>query len=338
MRKPLTRVAAVALAAVVLAGTPSRAEIQRRTPIVVAVEKTRQGIVTVKVSKAVRWGTKEVVGSGVIVDERGYLITNHHVVAGADRIAVHLHDGTVLKGTVHTEDAGHDLAILRVAPKKGLKALTFGPGSDLMVGETVIAVGNPFGYTNTVSTGIISALGREVRMPGEVVLSDLIQTNASINQGNSGGPLLNINGEVIGINVAIREGAQGIAFAINADTVQAVLSRHLSARRVASLHHGLVCREQVKPEGKDRQKVIVERVADSSPAARAGLKKGDVILTVADRSIRNRFDVERALWGFKAGDKVETVVLRDGRPTKVVLTLAGPAAAATAAALPRPHR
>jgi serine protease Do len=323
MREAHKHAVVVALALLVVggAGTEGKAQYSRRTPIVEAVEKTRKGIVTLKVTKATGYGRREVVGTGVIVDERGYLVTNCHVVAAAERIAAHLYDGTVLRATAHTEVPSRDLAILKVsAAKKALQALTFGPGSDLMVGETVIAVGNPFGYTNTVSTGIISALGREVTV-NEHTLTNLIQTNASINPGNSGGPLLNVNGELIGINVALREGAQNIAFALNADTVKAVLSRHLSASKVARVGHGLTCREVVASEGRARQKVVVDKVAARSPAAKAGVQKGDVILKVADRAVQNRFDVERALWGYKAGDKVEAAILRGGKETRVALTL-----------------
>jgi serine protease Do len=324
MWKRLCRAAVVALVGALLggAGTESRAQYSRRTPIVEAVQKTRHSITTIKVDRRGSWGRKEVVGTGVIVDERGYIVTNCHVVTGCEAVAIKLADGSEWAARIHVEDPSHDLAILRVSTKKPLQALRFGPGSDLMVGETVIAVGHPFGYTNTVSTGIISALDREITMPSGDTLTNLIQTNASINPGNSGGPLLNINGELIGINVALREGAQGIAFALNADTVKQVLSRHLSARNIAHLNHGLACREVVQEEGEARQQVVVEGVADSSPAARAGLKRGDVLVKVGDRLVWNRFDVERALWSYKPGDKVEAAVLRGGKETHVALTLA----------------
>jgi serine protease Do len=303
------------------AGTESKAQYSRRTPIVDAVQKTRDSIVTIKVEKRINWGRKEIVGTGVIVDERGYVVTNQHVVAEADRLIVHLANGTEVAAEVLNEDAQHDLAILKLAGRRKLPALRFGPASDLMVGETVIAIGHPFGYTNTVSTGIVSALDREVSMPSGEILRGLIQTNASINPGNSGGPLLNINGEVIGINVALRPEAQGIAFALNADMVQAVLSRHLSARRVARVGHGLVCREVVADEGPSRQRVVVDRMTDQGPASRAGLKPGDVLLRLGEQAVANRFDVERALWGYRPGDAVEASVLRDGKETRVALTL-----------------
>jgi serine protease Do len=217
----------------------------------------------------------------------------------------------------------YDLAILRVTPKKKLTALTFGPGSDLLVGETIIAVGNPYGYANSVSTGIISALGREIEMPSGETLTNLIQHNASLNPGNSGGPLLNINGEVIGINVALREGAQGISFALNADTVKRALRTNLSALKVSKVGHGLKCDEKVLPKGAQRQKVVVTGVA--GPAAKAGLKKGDVIVRLGTVAVCNRFDVERALWGYKAGDTIEAAISRDGKLTRLSLPLTGPA-------------
>jgi serine protease Do len=303
-------------------GTEARAQYSRRTPIVEAVQKTRGSIVTIKVEKRGNWGRKETVGTGVIVDERGYALTNCHVIAGAERVAAVLFDGTELQAQVLTEDGQHDLAILRLPSKPRYQALAFGPGSDLMVGETVLVVGHPLGYTNSVSTGIISALDREIPMPRGEVLTKVIQTSASINPGNSGGPLLNINGELIGIVVALREGAQGIAFAINADTAQQVVSHHLSAARMGGVAHGLVCRVKVEPEGKVHQRVVVEQVAQSSPAARAGLKDGDVLLKLAHRPVSNCFDVERAFWGLHDGDTIEADVVRDGKVVTVAMTLA----------------
>ncbi len=326
------RCAAVAALVVVLGGAAAiQAQYSRRTPIVEAVQKTRPSVVTIKVIKEGQWGSKEIVGTGVIIDERGYVVTNRHVVGHAQSLTVHLADGSAVRASVHTEDPRHDLAIVRLQGGRKYPALGFAPASDLMVGETVIAVGHPFGYTNTVSTGIVSALGREITMPEGEVLTGLIQTNASINPGNSGGPLLNINGELIGINVALREGAQGIAFALNADTVQAVLSKHLSAANVSHVDHGLACREVVG-EGKARQRVVVEAVAGSSAAAKAGLKKGDVLVKVGERAVSNRFDLERALWGYKAGDHVEAAVLRQGKETRIALTLTGSGDAEVASA------
>jgi serine protease Do len=303
-------------------GAQARAGTARRTAIVEAVEKTRAGIVALKVAKADGYGgSRESTGTGIIVDERGYVITSAHVVTRASRLRVCLVDGTELAAKILVAESTTDLAILRVQARQRLHPLPLGPGSDLMVGETVIAVGHPYGYGHTVSRGIISAVGREIPMPSGEVLANLIQIDASINPGNSGGPLLNINGEVIGINAAMRDGAQGIAFAINVDTVKAMLTRHLGSQAIAGTQHGLKCAERVLSDGSPRQRVVVSAVAEDTPAGRAGLREGDEILRVGDRSLENRFDLERALWDHKPGESVTLAILRQGEEQAIKLTL-----------------
>lgn len=292
----------------------------RETPFVVAVRKTRDSIVTLKVSKP--GASRDTTGTGVIVDERGYVITNSHVIRGAEKIRVILTDGTSCTAEVDFVEADYDLAALKIKTDKKLKALRLAPASDVMVGEYVIAVGHPFGYTNTVSTGIVSATGREIEMPSGVTLKNLIQITAAINPGNSGGPLLNVNGELIGINVALRQDAQGIAFALNADMVQEVLSKKLSASKVGGVKHGLDCKIDVQgAAGPRRAVVVVKEVADGTPAAAAGIREGDKIIRLGDYSVGNRFDVERALWGRKAEDKVKLTVLRAGIEMNVDMPL-----------------
>src|SRR5208282_6705147 len=179
-------------------------------------------------------------GSGVIVDSRGYILTNHHVVDRVQGIAVQLYDGKTYSATVLQFDPVLDLAVIKIDPVSPLTAVEIGTSSDLMIGESVITIGNAFGYENTVSVGIISALHRDVTLSDEQVYRNLVQTDASINPGNSGGPLININGELIGINVAVRAGAQGIGFALPIDEVKRVAAEMLSTRRIASTWHGLV--------------------------------------------------------------------------------------------------
>jgi serine protease Do len=324
MRRVHPRVALLGALLTVLgggAGTEARAQYPRRTPIVEAVQKTRSSIVAIKAEKKGSRGSNEkIVGTGVIVDPRGYVITNCHVVAATVRVSVCLADGAEMATQVVSEDAASDLAVLRVQSNKSLDALPLGTSSDLMVGETVIAVGHPYGYTHTVSTGIVSAVGREITMPTGEVLSNLIQTNVGINPGNSGGPLLNINGELIGINVALREGAQGIAFAINADTVKQVLSQRLSALRVSGINHGLTCSESLA-DGPRHQRLVVQEVASKTPAADAGLRRGDEIIRVAEIAVTNRFDVERAFWSRKPGEQLAVTVIRAGKELHVNLKL-----------------
>jgi serine protease Do len=295
----------------------------RRNPITEAVQKTKAAIVTVKVPRP--GGGKDLVGTGVVIDERGIIVTNRHVVGACKDPKVRLKDGTTVTAEVVFAEARWDLAALRIRTEEKLAALPVGDSDDLLVGETVIAIGHPFGYTNTVSTGIVSALDREIDMNGET-LTGLIQTNASINPGNSGGPLLNINGELIGINCALRSEAQGIAFAIPAATVKSVLQKLMSAERISGVNHGLTCRDKVLSETGDRQRVVVA----SFPGE--GLKAGDEIRAIGARTVRNSFDVERALWDAKPGDTVKLKVQRQGKALEVELTLAASHGAGSKAA------
>ena len=279
--------------------------------VVEVVEKTQPSIAMIRVP-----GPKgnDLVGTGVIVDERGYIVTNRHVVGANRHVEVRLHDGTRLAGEVVMNEPRWDLAVVRVSTDIKLVALPLAPTDDLMVGEDVVAIGHPFGYANTVSSGIVSAIHREITLPTGAKIHGLIQTDASINPGNSGGPLFNINGELIGINVAIREQAQGIAFAINASMVKAVLSQHFSALRVAGVDHGLKYEEKTLAQTGDRQSVVVK-------TASANLHAGDRIVAVAGRQIANTFDVERALWETKPGQEVALKVVRQGKELEVSLTL-----------------
>ncbi len=329
--RPFQRVCAAVLVATVLVpfssatdkiATPSPTN-SRSTPIVEAVKKTRAGVVDIRIPQP--QGLKDLIGSGVIVDESGLIVTNRHVTAGKKYVGVRLFDGTELKGEVVAADSDLDLAIIRVKTTKKLTALPLGTVDDMMVGETVLAFGSPFGYAATVSRGIISALNREINMPNDVLMTGLIQHDAPINPGNSGGPLVNINAEVIGINVAMRDGAQNIAFAINASTVQGFLNKY--SKRVSKIEHGLKVEEKVVAETGDRQRVVVKN------AAHAELKSGDEIRTIADRRVGNTFDIERALWHTQPGQKVEFKVVRQGREMTVMVTLEASNGAGSAAAV-----
>jgi serine protease Do len=314
IRKSLIQVSALTMAWA-LAWPVAAAEgppFPRRNPIVLAVQKTRDGVVSVRAPRAGRG----LAGTGVIVDEHGYVITNAHVVGASGAVKIRMADGTDTDGHIVATDTALDLAIVRIQSGRRHKALKLAPVHDLMVGETVIAIGHPFGFTNTVSTGIISALNRSITMPSGNVVSGLIQTDASINPGNSGGPLLNINGELIGINVALREGARGIAFAINADTVCTFLRRHLSALKIAGIRHGLNFRDVALSKEDPHQSVVVVVTAASV------MKAGDQIVAVGACPVANTFDVERALWDSKPGQTVAVKVVRQGREMTVSLLLA----------------
>ena len=188
-------------------------------------------------------------GTGVVLDPRGYVLTNHHVVEGVREIKVTLFDGQSLIARLVAHDPVTDLAIIKVPLERPLPLIPIGTSRDLMEGEEVIAVGNAYGYEHTVTRGIISALHRTVQVTDTQTYADLIQTDASINPGNSGGPLLNIDGEMIGVNVAVRVGAQGIGFAIPVDKATEVAARLLSAERRGGLWHGIVVEETNSSRG-----------------------------------------------------------------------------------------
>ncbi len=325
MRCPWTVLAAVAL---LLASTPAwaaDAEEGRRTPIVKAIESTRDSVVNIHGQKFVPNSYDESagelkrvngMGTGVIVDPRGYVVTNYHVVEGVRRIEVTLSSGKTTSATLVSHDPRTDLAVIKVAHDRPLPVMTIGTSSDLMIGETVLALGNAYGYEHTVTRGIVSALHRDVEVSRTQRYDDLIQTDASINPGNSGGPLLNINGEMIGVNVAVRAGAQGIGFAIPVDRVLEVVAALLSVERVDRTWHGIVSRVD------GERGVIVETVHSRSPAESVGVKAGDVITQIGETPVARPLDIERGLLGHRAGDSVSVTVMRAGAEEKLDLSLA----------------
>jgi serine protease Do len=296
----------------------------RRTPIVVAVESQRDAVVNIHGQKLVSSGDGEGgelrrvngMGTGVVLDPRGYIVTNYHVVEGVKRIEVTLASGRTVAASLISHDPRTDLAVIKLDVGQPLPVARIGTSSDLMIGETVLALGNAYGYEHTVTRGIISALHRNVEVSRTQRYDDLIQTDASINPGNSGGPLLNIDGEVIGINVAVRAGAQGIGFAIPIDKVLDVVSQLLSVERIAHTWHGLVVR------GDGRQGAVVEAVHRRSPAACVGVRAGDRIKRIGDMAITHQLDVERALLGRKPGDRVPVTVVRAGGEEQIELAVA----------------
>jgi len=218
------------------------------------------------------------VGSGFLIHSDGYIVTNAHVVDRAAESKVTLADGTELMAEEVAIDSRNDLAVLKVKARRPLPYLKMGRSDDLMQGETVIAIGNPLGYQHTVTTGVISALNRELRFDETHVYSDLIQIDASINPGNSGGPLLNILGELIGINTAIRGDAQNIGFAIPVDHLREILPVMLDVERLRRVEFGIHFDGQAarnQPPG-----ALIRRVDSDTPAAQAGVRPGDRLVAI----------------------------------------------------------
>ncbi len=312
----------------------------RHTPVVDVVRRARDSVVNIHSERTVLGDKTPAellalapsqnringMGTGVVIDPRGYIITNQHVVEDVNLIRVRLGDGTPCSARVLARDAETDLALLKIDAGKPLPVMPLGTATDLMVGETVIAVGNAYGYEHTVTVGVVSAVKRDVTLNKEMSYKALIQTDASINPGNSGGPLLNVHGDLVGVNVAIRAGAQGIGFAIPVDTMIRVAADMLRSRQRDGGWHGLVCRDvvgegdPVRP-GTLSRKLVVDRAEAGSPAAKAGLQRGDVVTQVGDVAVLCVLDLERGLLERKPGDAVAVVVRRDGAEKRLELTL-----------------
>ena len=303
----------------------------RKTPITEAIRKVQPSVVSISSEKKAasnsRWPfTHEEnqrprvsgMGTGVLIDGRGYILTNQHVVDKVQGIEVHLADGTVLPARLIQQDEAMDIAMLKVDAGRPLPAVTIGTSADLMVGEQVITIGNAFGYEGTTSVGIISQINRNVTLADDQVYRNLIQTDACINPGNSGGPLINIDGELIGINVAVRAGAQGIGFALPIDDVKRVAVEMISTRRIAGAWHGLVTGETTVGDGRA---VVVSDVPANSPAAAAGLQRGDVVVRIGDLPVTNSIDVERGLLDSRPGVKSDVLIRRGGQEKHLALDM-----------------
>jgi serine protease Do len=292
----------------------------RQTPVVEVVRRVRDAVVNIHSERTVRPATADEIfpntgspsrvngmGTGVLIDPRGYIVTNQHVVEDVALIRIRLADGTTSNARVVARDSECDLALLKIDVDRLLPTLPLGTTRDLMVGETVVAIGNAYGYEHTVTVGVVSAVSRDVSLNKEVSYKALIQTDASINPGNSGGPLLNLHGELIGVNVAIRAGAQGIGFAIPVDTMIRVAGRMLASRApygTARSRLGFSVKDEIHapPPGSSPgetaslRSVVVESVEQGGAANRAGLNRGDILLAVSETPIASSLDVERALF------------------------------------------
>jgi serine protease Do len=313
----------------------------RRTPIVAVAERVSPAVVNVSAESTVRepdpfFGgflgrarRAQSLGSGFLIDPNGIVVTNAHVVAGASRIVVATLDGRELQASVLGSDGDADLAVLKVAGKS-LPAVPLGSSADLMIGETVVAIGNPFGLAHSVTTGVLSARGRTVPSEaGQRVFTDFLQTDASINPGNSGGPLVNIAGQVIGINTAIVSGANGIGFAIPADRARRVVQDLLRFGELRPLWTGLRLLT-VDPELARQNDLatvhgaLVFRVYPDSPGALAGLAQGDVIVAVQGQPVTAREDVMTALYSLPEGTPIALRVERGKRALDVAVAPLAP--------------
>lgn len=257
-------------------------------------------------------------GSGVIVAPDGFVLTNSHVVGGAARVGVTTTDGRRLTARVVGDDPDTDLALVRVNEALTLPAAPLGDSKRLKRGQLVVAIGNPLGFESTVTTGVVSALGRSLRASTGRLIDDLIQTDAALNPGNSGGPLVSSGGEVIGINTAVILGAQGICFAIAANTAKFVLGELVRHGRVRRAFIGIAAQQTTLPRRvryeagvTQASAVMVGVVEPGSPAEKAGMQPGDIIVALDAEPVTGADDLVRLLTGDRIGRMVTLDVLRE---------------------------
>lgn len=329
------RVASCVLTAAALAGSlvgaggavaqsPTRhvADI-RETPVVLAIRRVSPAVVNIHGQKTVRntaagmagaegpdsFRQVNGMGTGVVIDPRGYVVTNYHVVEDVNDIRVTLANGQTTSAELVSARIRNDLALIKVHTDELLPTIPRGTSSDLMIGESVIAIGNAYGYVHTSTQGIISALHRDIPVNETQEYKDLIQISAGINPGNSGGPLLNIAGELIGVNVAVRVGAQQIAFAIPIDQVIEVVTDMIEQHNESRLLTGL----RATGGPRDGDGVTIANVSASSPAAREGLKPGDRVVRVGSQPVDDRLDFALAMLDSPPGQPLEISIERSGQ-------------------------
>ncbi len=267
-------------------------------------------------------------GSGFILSADGYIVTNHHVVGDVDEIKVTLLDGRTLDAELVGSYAAYDVAVIKVNAT-GLPYAVLGNSSDLWPGEWVVAIGNPHGFDHTVTAGIVSAINRNlssVQGAEDISQAELIQTDAAINSGNSGGPLLDMEGRVVGINTAIIPYAQGISFAVSIDSVKDAIQSLKSTGKYARpwigiWYYALSADAAAELDIEETAGIYVADVAEGGPAAKAGLKKGDVIKSFDGKSTEGKFNLSQEIREHEIGDKVKLSVIRNGKSLEISVTL-----------------
>ncbi len=329
---------AVSATANVATGTvASNVTINESSAVTNAVQKASPAVVVITSTVQGPRGSGQGVGSGMIFDSNGWILTNKHVVDGATSLQVRLADGSTYTGRVYGTDPLTDLAIVKI-DASGLPTVTIGSSSDLQIGQLAIAIGDPLGtFENTVTTGVVSGLGRQIQAGSSTDLSgeqlnNLIQTDAAINPGNSGGPLLNSAGEVIGINTAVAGSAQGIGFAIPIDVATPLMDQALGGQKLTRPWIGVYYRPVTKALA-DEQKLSTDSgaliesgngqpaVVPGGPADDGGLRAGDIIVAVDGQQVDTTHDLSSLVVPHRPGDRVTLTVNRDGQTLDLAVTL-----------------
>lgn len=295
--------------------------------VVSAVERVSPAVVHVGVKGERRGQVSQGMGSGVVISPDGLILTNNHVVDGAKEITISLAERRAIGARVIGRDADTDLAVLRAGTSDSLPSAQLANSKAVRPGQIAIAIGNPLGFESSVSAGIVSAVGRSLRAQNGRSIGDVIQTDAALNPGNSGGPLVSSSGQVIGINTAMINGAQGICFAIASNTVLYVLTQILAHGRVRRARIGIIGEQVGIPEAvayraglKQRRGVAIREAQAGSPADRAGLGAGDVIVQIDGEPVTGIDDVSRILDEQRIGKLVAIQALRQGTLVELKLT------------------
>ncbi|AQQ10093.1 putative periplasmic serine endoprotease DegP-like precursor [Sedimentisphaera cyanobacteriorum] len=320
------------LSAVMFAAVCTAQSYERVTPVVEAYKSAKDSIVNISGFHTVarpRRGSGDIfdffgprfapreyeqkkhdLGSGFVVHQDGYVVTNAHVVRGQEKVMLTFPDGKEYEARIISADEKKDIAFLKIQSEddEQFKAIQLGESCDLMIGETVIAVGNPFGFSSSVTEGIVSAKGRNIKVREGFWLRGLIQTSAAINPGNSGGPLLNINGELIGVTTAIRAEAQNIGFAIPVDTVAGGLADMLLPENMRRVKMGLVIGRMCCL--KDKNGLKVDKVFEDSPASDKGVQQGDIITEIDDKQVHGFIDFYVKMMNKDVGEKIRLTCAR----------------------------
>lgn len=286
--------------------------------IIDAVDKTKNAVVKIDVYKKDKSGKLRPAGSGsgFIFSSDGMIFTNSHVVAGAEKIMVSLLNENEIEGVLIGNDPDTDLAILKIY-SEGYSVAKLGDAQDLKIGQFVIAIGNPYGYQHTVTTGVVSALGRTLQTQSGKLVDNVIQSDAALNPGNSGGPMINTDGEVIGVNTAIIQGAQGLSFSVDVNTAKEIASQLIRDGKVFKAYLGIRLQEvQLNPKVRqhynltNQRGIFITKIEPESPASRSQLNEGDIIISFNNKTVNSSHELFKELARKDIIDAIDVTVIR----------------------------
>ena len=286
--------------------------------IIEAVDKTKNAVVKIDVYKKSKDGklNRAGSGSGFIFSSDGLVFTNSHVVHGADKMMVSLLNENEIEATLVGEDPDTDLAIVKIN-SEGYSVAKLGDASNLQIGQFVIAIGNPFGYQHTVTAGVVSALGRTLRTQSGRLVDHVIQSDAALNPGNSGGPMINTDGEVVGVNTAMINGAQGLSFSVDINTAKEIARQLIQDGKVFKAYLGIMLQEvQINSKIKthynlsNKTGLFVTRIEDNTPASRSQLQEGDIIINFNKKVVNNSHELFKELSKKEILNLIDITVIR----------------------------